>query len=373
MVFTFAILLAMIDHNITQIKLQSLLILPLFFLFMLTIAGCTTQITATQEVKLANELVTAVSNKQPSATPPIPTSLPALSSITPSATHTNTPIPTATNPPTATPLLPTLTTTNTPSPLPSTSSPLPLPTPAGVYSWTLQVPILMYHYISTPPENANNYRVTLSVPPETFRAQMQYLADNGYTTITLNDLSRAITDKQDLPAKPIILTFDDGYLDNYENAYPILQEFGLTGTFFVPTEFIDFEREGYMSWDAIEEMAAAGNRFEPHGRTHSDMRNRRRSFLVWEILGPIETLEAHVGYRPRFFAYPSGQYDDKTIQMLRELDMWGAVTTQGGTWHGFEERYEWTRVRISNEHTMQDFINRVQLNGTVGGKRIEDE
>ena len=230
----------------------------------------------------------------------------------------------------------------------------------------------MYHYISVPPEDADKYRINLSVPPETFRAQMQYLADNGYTTIDLYDLSRAIVDKQDLPEKPIILTFDDGYLDNYENAYPILEEVGFKGTFFIPTEFIDFGREGYMNWAQIEEMSAKGHRMEPHSRTHPDLRDRRREFLIWEILGPIETLEAHIGYKPRYFSYPAGRYDEKVINLLQELDMWGAVTTMGGTWHGFADRYEWTRVRIAYGHSMQDFIDRVELKDTVGGKRVNE-
>ncbi len=230
----------------------------------------------------------------------------------------------------------------------------------------------MYHYISIPPEDADEYRINLSVPPETFRIQMEYLYYNGYTTIDLYDLSRAIAGKQELPAKPIILTFDDGYLDNYENAYPVLQEFGFKGTFFIPTEFIDLGREGYMTWPIIEEMAANGHRFEPHSRTHPDLRNRRHDFLIWEILGPQETLAAHIGYTPRYFAYPSGRYDDKVMQTLQELNFWGAVTTMGGTWHGFEDRYEWTRVRIAYGHSMQDFIDRVELKDTVGGKQVDE-
>ncbi len=230
----------------------------------------------------------------------------------------------------------------------------------------------MYHYVSIPPEDADVYRTDLSVEPEVFREQMAYLAENGFTTVDLYDLSRTISNKQELPEKPIILTFDDGYLDIYENAFPILQEYGFTGTFFIPTAFIDNNRAGYMNWAMIEEMAAEGHRFEPHSRTHLDLRGRERDTLIWEILGPQETLAAHIGYTPRYFAYPSGQYDQDVISLLYELDFWGAVTTMGGKWHGFIDRYEWVRLRIRNDTPLAEFIDLVEPGDSVGGKTNEE-
>lgn len=379
----FVILSAMIDKNSERhdilshhTKLFSLLMPVILLIAGVFLTACAAQITPAQAVLVTAESTTAVS------TPTL-----FLSTITSSPTATNTHQPTNTLPPTATAteVLPTMTPTDTavptdiplplppgtPFPLPTATNPPPLPTPQNAYSLTLKVPILMYHYISIPPEDADKYRINLSIPPETFRIQMEYLYHNGYTTIDLYDLSRAIADKQELPAKPIILTFDDGYLDNYENAYPVLQEFGFKGTFFIPTEFIDIGREGYMTWPIIKEMAANGHRFEPHSRTHPDLRSRSHNFLVWEILGPQETLAAHLGYTPRYFAYPSGRYDDKVIQTLRDLHFWGAVTTESGTWHGFEDRYEWTRMRIAYDYSLQDFIDRVELKDTVEGKRVE--
>lgn len=94
----------------------------------------------------------------------------------------------------------------------------------------------MYHYVSTPPDDADIYRRDLSTEPEMFRQQMAYLAENGFTPIDFYDLSLAIVNKSTLPDKPVILTFDDGYLDNYQNAFPVLQEYGFTGTFFIITD-----------------------------------------------------------------------------------------------------------------------------------------
>jgi peptidoglycan/xylan/chitin deacetylase (PgdA/CDA1 family) len=123
-----------------------------------------------------------------------------------------------------------------------------------------------------------------------------------------------------------------------------------------------------MNWGMIEEMAAAGMRMEPHSRTHIDLRERERGVLIWEMLGPMETLEAHIGYTPRYFSYPSGRYDEATLQMAYELGYWGAVTTRGGKWHGFTDRYEWTRLRVRNDTPLPEFVDLVDPGDTLGGK-----
>jgi peptidoglycan/xylan/chitin deacetylase (PgdA/CDA1 family) len=316
-------------------------------------------VTPTQEVETTALAQVSPTHTKMAATPTL------ADTATPTNTPTNTPTPTPTN--TATAVPPTI----TPNPdwtATPTIPPPPLPTPQGGYSWTLKVPILMYHYISIPPEDADVYRVDLSVEPDTFLEQMTYLAENGYTTIDLYDLSRAITNKQELPEKPVILTFDDGYLDNYHNAFPILQAFGFKGTFFIVTEFIDMGREGYLTWEMVTEMAAAGNRFEPHSRTHPDLTGQEKEILIWQTLGPQETIAHHVGYTPRYFGYPSGRYDATVIGVLQALDFWGAVTTVGGKWHGFDDRYEWSRLRIRHNTPLVEFIDLVDPGDAVGGK-----
>jgi len=248
-----------------------------------------------------------------------------------------------------------------------------LPTPSGTYSWTLMVPILMYHYISAPPADADVYRIDLSVTPDNFRDQLAWLRDNGYTSIDYYDLTMAIVGYSELPEKPVLLTFDDGYLDNYTNAFPLLQEYGFKGTFFVITEFIDSGREGYMTWPMIEEMARAGHRIESHSRTHPDLTEKDRGGLIWELLGSQQTIAAHIGTTPRYFCYPGGDYNEETIQMLRDLDFWGAVTTANDTWHGFNERFEWGRLRVRNDTTLAELAQITDLQGTTHGKRPEDQ
>ncbi|MBW7959285.1 MAG: polysaccharide deacetylase family protein [Candidatus Promineofilum sp.] len=248
----------------------------------------------------------------------------------------------------------------------------PLPTPMDIYSWTLKVPILMYHYISEPPPGSDIYRVDLSVSPDDFRQQMAFLSENGYTPVDLNTLSLAIVNRATLPEKPVIITFDDGYLDAYENAFPILQEYGFEGTFFIITELIDLKSEGYMSWEMIEEMSRAGQRIESHSKTHPDLTLQSRDSIIYELLGSLETLAAHTGYRPRYLCYPAGRYNDETIAILKELDYWGAVTTMNGTWHGFDDRFEWRRVRIRNTTSITEFGYMLDMEGTLHGKPPSD-
>jgi peptidoglycan/xylan/chitin deacetylase (PgdA/CDA1 family) len=312
-------------------------------------------------------LPTPAATLLPPASPtPAPTTDPALLTGNDAVQATQT---AAVSPPTP-PISPTLSGDVTSSG-DATPPPAPLPTPYGVYSWTLKVPILMYHYISQPPADADVYRVDLSVTPDNFRQQLAWLRDNGYTAIDYYDLSLAIVGHVELPEKPVLLTFDDGYLDNYTAAFPLLQEYGYKGTFFIVTDFVDLGREGYMTWPMIEELSRAGHRIEPHSRTHPDLRDKDRDGLIWELLGSQQTIAAHIGYTPRYFCYPGGDYNEETIQLLRELEYWGAVTTANDTWHGFNERFEWGRLRIRNNTTLAEFANVLDLEGTVGGKLPE--
>lgn len=290
----------------------------------------------------------------------------------PTATQTASATATATATTTTATAVPSQTPTLTLPPIPTATPPTlgPLPTPPRGLSWTLRVPILMYHYISIPPEDADIYRIDLSVHPDNFRAQMAYLAENGYTTVDLYDLSRAITNQGELPDKPVIITVDDGYIDNYEIAFPILQEFGHTATFFAITDLVDREHPGYATWPMLVEMSEAGMRIEPHSKTHINLSDRTRDLLIWEILGSQQTVAHHIGYTPRYFAYPGGRYDQLTLEIVEELDFWGAVTTLGGRWQGFDNRYEWRRMRVRYTTSLPEFIDLVHPGDTVGGKAV---
>jgi len=281
---------------------------------------------------------------------------------TATATSTNTPTPTLTpfptNTPTQTPdpVTPTETGIPTETPIPTpTYTPTPLPTPDG-REREYFIPILMYHYVSTPPADADIYRKDLSVTPENFAKQMQWLKDNGYETITLYDLIYALNiGWPPLPEKPIIITFDDGYVDNYENAYPILSDLDFTGTFFVLTDVTDRSAPGYMTWDMLKEMSAAGMSIEVHGREHIEYSGRDTNWLVYHLLGPAETIEANLGYKPRFIAYTAGKYDQAVIDVAHEQGFWAGITTQNGTHHTKDNLFELQRLRVRGDWSLDTF------------------
>ena len=301
--------------------------------------------TSTTLVEVATPTASPTASPTPSSTP----------------TPTNTPRPTTTPSPTFSP-----TPTATPSPAPTptftvTPTPTPLPTRDGT-ARTAHVPILMYHYISVPPADADIYRLDLSVTPANFETQLAWLRSEGYEGITLTQLVYHLALGWPLPEKPVILTFDDGYRDNYVNAFPLLVEYGYPGTFFLHTQPIDEDNPAYLTWGMVGRMHRAGMDMQAHGYRPRDLSGKSVDYLVYEIVGAKEAIEARTGEPVRFFSYPSGQYDQQTIAVLRSADFWAAVTTVQGTTHSSTNLFELERVRMRGRHSLDDFVEVVTAN-----------
>ena len=162
----------------------------------------------------------------------------------------------------------------------------------------------------------------------------------------MQDLYDFLHSGRPLPSKPVILTFDDGYLDAYTNAFPLLKKYGLSATFFIFTGAIGFN-QNYLSWNEIQEMSSAGMSIESHTYTHPDMRNRSDEFLQSQIRLPVDAIAKATGKRPRFFAYPAGQFDANAVRMLIANDTLGAVTTRPGMIHQLGNALTWDRVRVT--------------------------
>ncbi len=245
----------------------------------------------------------------------------------------------------------------TPTPRP-TIQPAPTagPTPDGA-ARTVQLPILMYHYLSTPPAGADIYRQDLSVTPELFAAQLDALQAAGYSTISLYDLMSHLTGGAPLPEKPVIITFDDGYRDNYENALPLLAKREMTAMFFVVTDFMDEERPEYLTWDMARAMRDAGMFIESHGRNHVSLAGKDADYLVWQALGSLETIEYELGVRPRFVSYPAGEYDELTKEIFHSAGYWAGLTTAQGATHSNEtDLFELKRVRVRGTTTPEELV-----------------
>lgn len=259
--------------------------------------------------------------------------------------------------------------TPTPSPAPTLAPTLTrvlTPTPTRETRRTIRVPILMYHYISVPPPDADKYRLDLSVTPANFRAQVEYLLAEGYRPITVADLADYLRRGTPLPPNPIILTFDDGYLDNYENAFPTLKEYQVPATFFVITDFVDQKKPGYMTWDQLEELAIEGMEIGAHTMTHADLQGKSRAFQASEIAGSKATIEARIGTPVKSFCYPAGKYDARTLDIVRSVGYQAAVTTDQGTRHSSDTIFELRRIRVRGAYSANDlayWIKYFMVNG----------
>ena len=235
------------------------------------------------------------------------------------------------------------------------------PTPDAQAS-TRQVllPILLYHYVEPWPADASPLRKALTVQPADFAAQMAYLHQQGYVTVSLYDLMAALARGQPLPERAVVLTFDDGYRSLMDYAAPALKPYGYTGTVFVITQLMDENFTQYLTWPQAESLYAAGWKIEPHTKTHPVLAGRNRDYQLYEMLGSMQTVQAHIGTAPRFLAYPYGKWDAETIKLAKEMNFWAAVTELPGAVHNYADRYTLHRVRINGTITLSDFIRTIK-------------
>jgi peptidoglycan/xylan/chitin deacetylase (PgdA/CDA1 family) len=169
--------------------------------------------------------------------------------------------------------------------------------------------ILLYHHVSTTTPNVT------SVSPDTFRQHMQYLADT-HKVLPLKQVIEALQNKQPLPDKAVVITFDDGYDNIHDNAHPILKEFNFPYTVFINPPLIG-EVNYQLSWQQVKLMASEGASFANHGNQHShlltkDTDESKESWLsrtLQEIEDAEQTLQENLGYSLKYFAYPYGEFD----------------------------------------------------------------
>jgi peptidoglycan/xylan/chitin deacetylase (PgdA/CDA1 family) len=219
----------------------------------------------------------------------------------------------------------------------------------------------MYHYISAPPPGADAIRLDLSVGPEQFKSHLRALREAGYHSITMRDLFDHLMRGVPMPDNPIVITVDDGYVDAHAYAFPALEEEDFTAAFFVITDFVNEKRPEYLSWDQLREMAAAGMEVGCHSRNHPDLRGRSVEYLVWQALGCKESIEAELGFHPRFISYPSGWYDQRTIDVFHSAHYWGGLTSHQGNVQSSDRLFELLRLRVRGSHTASDLLQILEL------------
>lgn len=221
-------------------------------------------------------------------------------------------------------------------------TPTPAPRPPG---WrqvsTYSIPILMYHHIRPLPTNGDRMGRGLSVSPETFAHQLDYLTANGYTPVTFAQLREGI-----LPPKPVILTFDDGPADSYTNAFPALQARGLSGVFYIVSGFVD--RSGYVTWDQIREMQRAGMEIGAHSIDHPDLAIASEREQQHQIAGSITAIQEALGQPVITFAYPAGKSSPDTVRLVEQAGVLYSVTTALGNASNTDNPQLLPRQRITD-------------------------
>lgn len=211
----------------------------------------------------------------------------------------------------------------------------------------LDLPTLTYHYIRVVenPE-VDKLGFALSVTPENFKKQMQYLVDHDYQTISPDDLYNALKEGKNLPPKSVLLTFDDGYRDFYQNAFPVLKKHNLKATVFVVTNFVGDKDKRYLTWEQIKEMDKSDLvMIGSHSQNHANL--IKSSKATQEISQSKAIIEKQLGHEISTFAYPGGQFNAKVANLVSKATYQLAFTTQIGTKMSFEERFQLPRVRIS--------------------------
>lgn len=302
-------------------KLRALLMTGMILILLLVLSACKGQ--------------TPLSFLRPSETPLPPT---ATTTLAPTATVTATPTITPTSAPTA------------------TATPSKITIPAG----SVTAPILLYHHVST---NSDTQDSRYNIPPEKFEEQMKWLFDNGYQTINISELANLIYNGGEIPQRPVVITFDDGNIDNYNNALPILKKYGFVATFFVVETYVN--GTDMISTDQVKELIQNGWEIGSHSKTHPHLPNISEDLLAGEIRMSKLGLEEKLGVPINTFAYPFGEINDNIIRLISSYGYKSAVGLGNSVTHTMQSIFYLQRIEIENDYSMDVFISKLPWSGPL--------
>ncbi len=208
---------------------------------------------------------------------------------------------------------------------------------------TLQpVPILMYHVIASPPANAPY--PDLYVPARDFAGQVAWLASHGYHAVTLQRVYDAWRGTAKLPSRPVVLSFDDGYLSQVRSALPVLKARHWPGV--LNLEVRNLEPVWGIRPPGIRKLLAAGWELDAHTLTHPDLTTVDAARLRDEVAGSRDALRKRFHVPVNFFCYPAGRYDATVVAAVQAAGYLGATTTRYGLARP-DELFTLARVRVN--------------------------
>ncbi len=239
--------------------------------------------------------------------------------------------------------------------------------------------IVCYHCVK---DEADSYLRPTTVAD--FANQMQYLAD-AYNPMPLESMVQHLRHKIPLPARAIAVTFDDGYRDNYENAYPILVKHHIPATLFLATDFIGTgklpaweegrytgEKALMLSWEQVREMADAGISFGSHTVSHPFLSRIPRKRVEQELRSSKAIIEQRTGRPASTLAYPSGDFNSDVQKMVEEAGYSAAVSTMAGHNGSHTDMYALRRNVIQLQsvcHRLFPLSFHAEITGVVGRVR----
>lgn len=211
-----------------------------------------------------------------------------------------------------------------------------------------EVIILFYHSVQDSDNDG-------SMPPQKLDKQFAYLKKRGYHTLTMEEYYDFIKHNKPLPKKAIMLTFDDGYANNYTNLFPLLKKYNFKATVYVATAHID-NNPSYLNSKQIKEMSDSGILIGSHTVTHPHLSQLSKEEQKKEIEKSKEKLEEITGKPVEHFCYPYGDYNQNSIDLLRQEGFKTSVTTvQGWTSPNLDNFFELRRSVVPQSFTNGDF------------------
>jgi peptidoglycan/xylan/chitin deacetylase (PgdA/CDA1 family) len=205
-------------------------------------------------------------------------------------------------------------------------------------------------------------------PMTNFLKQIDYLERHGYKVVPVNDIISYVRGEKTLTPRSVCLTFDDGYSNNYGVVFTILKKYDVPVTIFLSTKYVTSDdsqeidlgiSERFLSWGEIKEMARGGVCFGSHGHNHCDLTSLSEDKSLQEILLSKELIRKNLSGRIRYFSYPYGRYDRKTLQLVKKVGFEAAFTTIPGTIRPGDDPYALKRTLIAPSDSLFDFKKKI--------------
>lgn len=212
---------------------------------------------------------------------------------------------------------------------------------------SVRVPILVYHDIAPAEHGRQVANREFNVTPAAFEAQMRYLHDQGFRVISLGALVEALEKRCAVPARTVVITFDDGRENQYRHAFPVLKRYGFTATFFPFTHAMN-RNPRYLTWEQLREMQRAGMTIGSHAHLHPRMdKITDPAIMKRETAGSREILQQRLESGAEFFAYPFGAMSAQAEEALRAAGFRAARSFSGGGWNSARDLFRLRAVPVT--------------------------